>query len=405
MSGSNSSSSSEDDGGGFDNPNDVDFKFIKTGKSRKEGVLITHDSNFKYQKNQVGRKGDTFYYVCAERLKRGCPAKATVKRKEFLNDEGEMVVENELVSVSSPQIHAKYHMPDRCQILVDTLVEKMKEEIALEPTLPVGRIKEKVLREELYLSGKYSEDEVNEILSLFPVRIDSVLHNYRISRLGKMAPDRDSYDPSQILKTIRGGEKIIVMDSAKLEGEDWKQVSLKDLFDPESEKENGGPDIIDDGGPDLGNNELNDMFENIGGLNESSMNPEEITQSNPQRVIVFTTLALLGLLCLAKSGSVDGTFKSVCRHWKQMFIMLVDFRGLFVPIAIGWLADKKAISYYIFLYLLLMEFKKNEEGIYQLYGRKDLRLRKIKCDFELSIHKAFDLFIIQGCYFHFSQGR
>ena len=285
---SSSSSSSEDDCGGFDNPNDVDFKFIKTGKSRKEGVLITHDSNFKYQKNQVGRKGDTFYYVCAERLKRGCPAKATVKRKEFLNDEGEMVVENELVSVSSPQIHTKYHMPDRCQILVDTLVEKMKEEIALEPTLPVGRIKEKVLREELYLSGKYSEDEVNEILSLFPVRIDSVLHNYRISRLGKMAPDRDSYDPSQILKTIRGGEKIIVMDSAKLEGEDWKQVSLKDLFDPESEKENGGPDIIDDGGPDLGNNELNDMFENIGGLNESSMNPEEITQSNPQHVIVFT---------------------------------------------------------------------------------------------------------------------
>ena len=44
MSGSNSSSSSEDDGGGFDNPNDVDFKFIKTGKSRKEGVLITHDA-------------------------------------------------------------------------------------------------------------------------------------------------------------------------------------------------------------------------------------------------------------------------------------------------------------------------------------------------------------------------
>ena len=100
-----------------------------------------------------------------------------------------------------------------------------------------------------------------------------------------MAPDRDSYDPSQILKTIRGGEKIIVMDSAKLEGEDWKQVSLKDLFDPESEKENGGPDNIDDGGPDLGNNELNEMYENVGGLNESSMNPEEITQSNPQRVI------------------------------------------------------------------------------------------------------------------------
>ena len=36
MSESSSSSSSEDDGGGFDNPNDVDFKFIKTGKSKKE---------------------------------------------------------------------------------------------------------------------------------------------------------------------------------------------------------------------------------------------------------------------------------------------------------------------------------------------------------------------------------
>ena len=28
---SESSSSSEDDAGGFDNPNDIDFKFIKTG--------------------------------------------------------------------------------------------------------------------------------------------------------------------------------------------------------------------------------------------------------------------------------------------------------------------------------------------------------------------------------------
>ena len=117
-----SSSSSEDEADVlWDNPEDVSHTFIKTGKSKKEGVLITHDYNFKFQKNQVSRKGDTWYYHCAEKISKGCPAKATIKRLETISESGEISVENNLVPVSSPTVHAPFHLPDRCSSIADSL--------------------------------------------------------------------------------------------------------------------------------------------------------------------------------------------------------------------------------------------------------------------------------------------
>ena len=48
------SSSSCSDGGGIDNPKKFNYKFIETGKSKEDGFQITHDSNFKHKKKQVG---------------------------------------------------------------------------------------------------------------------------------------------------------------------------------------------------------------------------------------------------------------------------------------------------------------------------------------------------------------
>ena len=129
-----SSSSSDDDAEEvvlWDNPEEVSYTFIKTGKSKKEGVLITHDYNFKFQKNQVSRKGDTWYYHCAEKLSKGCPAKATIKRLETISESGELSVENNLIAVASPHVHAQFHLPDRCSIIADSLEEMMKKEIKL----------------------------------------------------------------------------------------------------------------------------------------------------------------------------------------------------------------------------------------------------------------------------------
>ena len=124
----------------------------------------------------------------------------------------------------------------------------------------------------------------------------------------------------------------------------------------------------------------------------------------PKRVLVFTSLLLLGLLAVCKYGSVDGTFKAMTKKWKQLFVFMVNLNGAFLPVAFGWLPDKSVISYHIFLVLLLNKFKQEGKAIEGLFGRSSLKLRKVKLDFELAIHRAFEvLFKLRGCYFHLSQ--
>ena len=119
--------------------------------------------------------------------------------------------------------------------------------------------------------------------------------------------------------------------------------------------------------------------------------------------LIFTILHLLGLLTLCKRASVDGTFRSITRFWKQIFILMTEYQGVHIPIALAWLPDKSAMSYYVFLWLILNCFRENRESISQLYGQATLRLKKIKCDFEVGIHLGFEMFHLSGCYFHFSQ--
>ena len=58
---------------------------------------------------------------------------------------------------------------------------------------------------------------------------------------------------------------------------------------------------------------------------------------------------------------MDGTFKSCCKLWKQLFIWMVKIGGFWIPIVWGLLHDKSEISYLIFLYLVLE--KLDEMGI------------------------------------------
>ena len=119
---------------------------------------------------------------------------------------------------------------------------------------------------------------------------------------------------------------------------------------------------------------------------------------------MFTTLVTIGLLTICKYGSVDGTFKAMTKKWKQLFVFMVNYRGSFLPVAFGWLPDKTSLSYHVFLFLLLQKFKNERDNIVNLYSRGSLKLRKIKLDFEVAIHRAFEVvFKLSGCYFHFSQ--
>ena len=134
----------------------------------------------------------------------------------------------------------------------------------------------------------------------------------------------------------------------------------------------------------------------------SDEDDDEVPVENPPRVLVFTTVMLLALLAVCRNGCVDGTFKSMSKQWKQLFIMMVNYRGAFIPVAFGWLPDKSEISYHVFLVLLLEAFRGQKGEILELFGRCNLKLKKIKLDFEKAIHNAFgSLFILKGCFFHF----
>ena len=77
-----------------------------SGKSNREGVLITHKS-FKFTKNNASRDYKTFWYTCSFKSSHGCTARAIVKRHEFTVEDGELYVENKVVDVATPEVRLK----------------------------------------------------------------------------------------------------------------------------------------------------------------------------------------------------------------------------------------------------------------------------------------------------------
>ena len=80
------------------------FTFFQTGKSTKEGVLYTHNA-FKFTKNNWSRDGTLFWYRCSAKKSTGCTATATIKRVEEEDEEGQVVVNNYLLEVSTPEVN------------------------------------------------------------------------------------------------------------------------------------------------------------------------------------------------------------------------------------------------------------------------------------------------------------
>ena len=59
--------------------------------------------------------------------------------EKFEEREGRIVIERRLVAVSQPALHAKVHPSDNSGIEAARLVSLMKEEIARDPSAPVGQ--------------------------------------------------------------------------------------------------------------------------------------------------------------------------------------------------------------------------------------------------------------------------
>ena len=118
-------SSDEGEDNSWDALDQVPYTFVKTVKSKKEKGEFLSLMTWKETRG-------AWWYNCSEKITRGCPANATVKRLETISENGEVSVVNSLVSVSSPQVHSPFHLPDCCAIIADSLVEMMKKEIKLE---------------------------------------------------------------------------------------------------------------------------------------------------------------------------------------------------------------------------------------------------------------------------------
>ena len=122
---------------------------------------------------------------------------------------------------------------------------------------------------------------------------------------------------------------MIVQDSQDLP-KDWKNISLREMFQTQQRNKEGcsTDDKVQTSGD---KNSVDDLLE---GLNESSFDTAD--SPDPERVLIFTSLMLLGLLAICKKGSVDGTFKAAARFWYQLFILCVEYKGKYIPVAFGW---------------------------------------------------------------------
>ena len=110
--------------------------FLPTGKSSKEGVLITHNV-FKFNKNNCSRDMRTWWYTCSYKASHGCTARAIVQREKVGEEQGMSVV-NTLVEVATPDHHARFHVPDQAGVLADHVMAWIKDAIDKDPTAPVG---------------------------------------------------------------------------------------------------------------------------------------------------------------------------------------------------------------------------------------------------------------------------
>ena len=116
------------------------------------------------------------------------------------------------------------------------------------------------------------------------------------------------------------------------------------------------------------------------------------------RCVKLQTLTELSDQCLGslpRFDSINRVLKNLILFDTQLFIMLADYHGCSIPVAFGWLPSKETVSYSTFLLLLLLTFRKNEEAIKSLLGktgptRLEIRIKKIKCDFELRYWNYFE---------------
>ena len=285
-----------------------------------------------------------------------------------------------------------YHTcePNRAKVTANLLIHKMKNMMRSNPAQSCGEVVRTI---RVQAASEYGEDDDFYKHLVAELGTDSALERQMLrvkhEIIGPTPKSRNEFDPINFIERIfeNDDDDIIVLDSNLLE-DNWKL---------EIENQN-----------DVSRFEWSKMTENLRNIeqefHQEEINSEEQDEENiaidvtekdlPKRVLVYTSRKLLKMLSQNKKSSVDGTFKSSCKLWKQQFIWMVKSNGYWIPCAFGWLPDKSEKSYKIFFLLIKKKMLELELS---------LKVSSVLSDFELNILKAIDDLVgadIFGCFFH-----
>ena len=312
-----------------------------------------------------------FSFDCAEK-KSGikCRAKAYVS-VTVSEEECEPDVYT-LVRIHTPEWHN--HVPDNTGNICRSIIGKMMAEITKNPCAKIGMFNfylclslsfilsgpmaKRVMLEETKVFD-HNKPLKREILNSFPLNYLQTLYSHRRKIIGALPSSRDDFNPQKVLESFEFGKSVLVLDSNNLP-EKWWEISLTSLIP----SEHVGHQLAANAGLDV--NWFDSSFDDF---------PPDW---KPPRVVIYTTPELLELLCFCRKANVDGTFRTMSQLFEQLYVFLVEYKKTAIPCCMGFLPDKKRISYHVFVLMILLEFRER-------FGSEKLRLEKVKMDFELGL--------------------
>ena len=120
------------------NPEKIQWGFIKTGKATGDGIVHTHNRNFKYHKRDHNHAQDIWYYTCSFNKKTKCPCTVVIHVVYEDDDKGEPVRKLKMVSCPTPDAHALFHTPAPEKVIVSEIMVLMKNAVEADPNAKVG---------------------------------------------------------------------------------------------------------------------------------------------------------------------------------------------------------------------------------------------------------------------------
>ena len=321
--------------------------YFLPGKVHKKGFgipgLLVIENQYRFRYNHVSKDNSVFKMYCDQHAhpEHKCKAKATVKRRE----------DDSFLLVHCDSIHT--HFVNKSAIKAQELRQRMVEIVKNDPAAPVGDAI-KAVKIEAANEYRNDDDEFNEIIDALGTHhaLELKLLRVRDNIIGPMPRSRDWFDPFHFLnKVFKDNNKVEILDSNKLP-DNWEELirrenphsnyhwdRLNDDMLSHEDEENTTENPEDD------DNEIHSTIVDLTHIIDCPEDPPPVSKNLPKRVLAFSSLNLLKLFSKCERSSVDGTFKTCCKLWKQQFVWMVKKDGHWIPVVFGWLPDKSETSY------------------------------------------------------------